>query len=81
MSILALTRAGKVITTNSRPIAADGNGQIIVTFDKQTQTLTLKSEHRKIGATFDRFGLFNLQTGGHFVDVSLDDLTYTVKGK
>jgi hypothetical protein len=31
--------------------------------------------------TFDRFGLFNLQAGGHFVDVSLDDLTYTVKAK
>ncbi|MBI3852018.1 MAG: hypothetical protein HY298_17305 [Verrucomicrobia bacterium] len=63
------------------PRATDGSGQIIVTFDKQTQTLTLKPEHRRSGATFDRFGLFNLQTGGHFVDVSLDDLTYTVRAK
>ena len=29
----------------------------------------------------DRFGLFNVQAGGHFVDIAVDDLTYTAKSK
>src|SRR6185503_306555 len=51
--------------------------QIAVQLDHETRTLTLTPEHRQEGASFDRFGLFNLQAGGHFVDIALDELTYT----
>jgi hypothetical protein len=33
---------------------------------------------RETGAVFDRFGLFNFQSGGQYIEVSLDDLTWTV---
>jgi hypothetical protein len=59
------------------PKAASGASEITITFDNQTQTLALKPEHRKIGAVFDHFGLFNMQVGGHAVDISLENLTYT----
>ena len=59
------------------PSAGDGQGQITVKFDGQQQTIALKAEHRKAGAVFDRFGLFNLQNGGQYVEVSLDNLAYT----
>lgn len=58
------------------PTAAGGNGQITVKFDENTQTLDLKPEDRKRGATFDRFGFFNMQTGGHYVFLYADDLSY-----
>jgi hypothetical protein len=57
--------------------AANGNGAIDVKFDDKVETLVLTPEHRKQGAIFDRFGLFNLQVGGHFVDISIDDVTFT----
>lgn len=60
-----------------RPDAAGGEGQIEVTLDDQTRTLDLRPGDRKRGASFDRFGLFNLHAGGHFVEVYVDDLTYT----
>jgi hypothetical protein len=31
----------------------------------------------EMGATFDRFGLFNVPEGGLFVEIYLDDLNYT----
>ena len=60
------------------PRATNGLGQITVTFDGQDQTLALTAKQRETGAVFDRFGLFNFQSGGQYVEVSLDDLTYTV---
>jgi len=59
------------------PVENDGNGRITVTFDSKTQTLDLKPDHKELGATFDRFGILNCQSGGHFVEVYLDDLMYT----
>ncbi len=56
---------------------AGGNGQITVTFDGKTQTLDLKPDDRKTGATFDRFGFFDMQSGGHYVYLYADDLSYT----
>lgn len=61
------------------PRAADNRGQITVVFDGREQTLTLKPEHRKAGARFDRFGFCNFQNGGQYVDVTLDELTYTAR--
>ena len=60
------------------PRAANGQGQITVTFDGQEQTLPLTANQRETGSVFDRFGLFNFQSGGQYVEVSLDDLSYTV---
>jgi hypothetical protein len=61
------------------PRGANGQGEITVRFDDQTEKVVLKPEHRKQGAAFDRFGLFNLQVGGHFVDITVDDLKYTAR--
>ena len=58
-----------------------GHGQLTVRLDDDVQTLIVSEEHRKQRAAFDRFGLFNMQIGGHFVDIALDDLSYTAKPK
>jgi hypothetical protein len=60
---------------------SQGGGQITVELDDQTQILAVSPEHRKQGASFDRFGLFNVQIGGHFVEIALDDLSYTARRK
>ena len=57
------------------PKGADGRGRITVTFDDQARVLDLGPDHRAQGATFDRFGLFNVQSGGHFVELYLNDLS------
>jgi hypothetical protein len=59
------------------PAGAGGNGFINVTFDGKDQSLPLRPGDKQRGATFDRFGLFNLQSGGNSVSVYFDDLTYT----
>lgn len=45
--------------------------------DGKTQALDLKPDDRKTGATFDRFGFFDMQSGGHNVYLYADDLSYT----
>jgi hypothetical protein len=64
-------------TIHYRPDGADGSGQIDLSFDDQKLTIDLRVGDRKRGATFDRFGLFNVQEGGHYVEVFVDDLAYT----
>ncbi|HWP40219.1 MAG TPA: hypothetical protein VNL70_04790 [Tepidisphaeraceae bacterium] len=59
------------------PAAAGGKGQITVALDGETVVLELKPDARKAGATFDRFGFFNIQNGGHYVKVFIDDVKYT----
>lgn len=59
------------------PRGAGGNGSITVTFDESTQTLELRPGDRATGAAFDRFGFFNLQAGGHYVQIYVDDLQFT----
>jgi hypothetical protein len=61
-----------------KPDGAGGNGQIVFKLDDVEQTLDLRPGTRKDGgATFDRFGFFNIMSGGRFVNVFVDDLTYT----
>ncbi len=60
-----------------RPLAAGGHGTIETTFDGESDTLELRPGDRQRGARFDRFGIFNLQSGGHAVEIYLDDLTFT----
>jgi hypothetical protein len=59
------------------PAGAGGNGQITFKLDETVQTFDLSPEHKADGATFDRFGLFDVQSGGHYVQVWFDDLEYT----
>lgn len=54
-------------------------GRITVTLGEHQFTADLTSEQRKIGATFDRFGLLNPRKGGKYVDVYLNDLTYVAR--
>ena len=51
-----------------------------VTFDDAFLTLDLPPEARKGDAAFDRFGILSYNRGGHFVEVYLDDLSYTISG-
>jgi len=60
-----------------RPQAADGRGAIETTLDGESDTLVLSPGDRQRGARFDRFGIFNLQSGGHAVEIYLDDLKFT----
>jgi hypothetical protein len=55
------------------------SGRITVTLDTITFITDLTPEQRKMGSTFDRFGLLNPRKGGKYVDVYVDDLTYVVK--
>jgi hypothetical protein len=59
------------------PLAADGRGQMAVTFDGKTVSLDLGANDRKTGARFDRFGLITTWIDGNAQRVFFDDLTYT----
>jgi hypothetical protein len=61
------------------PDGADGRGLISFTMNGQTVTQPLAEGDKEKGATFDRFGVFNLgwANSKHCV-VWLDDITYTV---
>ncbi len=59
------------------PRGANNRGRITVALDQTTHHLDLKPNHRRDGATFDRFGVFNTQTGGHHVEVYLDNIKYS----
>jgi len=54
-------------------------GQITVTLDTTTFITDITPEQRKMGSAFDRFGILNPRKGGKFVDIYVDDLSYTVK--
>jgi hypothetical protein len=59
------------------PKGANDRGQIELTLDGRGHSMPLAEGHRREGASFDRFGLFNLQAGGHHVEVYLDDLQFS----
>jgi hypothetical protein len=61
------------------PKANGGVGRMTLTLDGKSYGLDLTPEQRKVGATFDRFGLRNMRGGGKLVDIYFDDLTYTVR--
>jgi hypothetical protein len=64
-------------TLHYTPNAADQDGEIALTFDDHTQKTRVRKEHKTAGARFDRFGILNVQAGGHFVEIYLDDLKFT----
>jgi hypothetical protein len=65
-------------TLEYEPEANQGAGAVTFTLDGESETLNLSLDHRREGATFDRFGMFNMQdNNGKDCLVYLDDLTYT----
>jgi hypothetical protein len=59
------------------PNAKDADGEIATTFDDHTQITRVRKEDKAVGARFDRFGIFNVQSGGHYVEIYLDKLQFT----
>lgn len=59
------------------PKANGGVGRITLTLDQSSFGLDLTPAQRAADARFDRFGLWNIRTGGKHVEFYLDDLTYT----
>jgi hypothetical protein len=57
------------------PAANSGRGAFTFTFDGAQIVLSPLAPHRKHGATFDRFGIFNLQLPGNEITAYFDDLT------
>lgn len=52
----------------------DGTGRIVANLEHRQVELTVAAKHRQQGANFDHFGLFNAQTGGHYLELYLTDL-------
>ena len=56
------------------PDGAAGDGEITFVFDGMTYTVPLAPGHKADGATFNRFGMVNMQIAGKGMNVYLDDL-------
>lgn len=61
------------------PNANEDNGSIVVTLDNQSFTTNLPQGTKSPQAIFDHFGIFDIMTGGNYVQFYLDDLKYTSK--
>ena len=57
------------------PAVANGAGEILFTFDGAESRLPLSPEHRKAGASFNRFGIFAPRIPGRHIVAFFDDLT------
>lgn len=64
-------------TLDYDPQAADGNGEIVLTFDGKEARLALQPGAKEDGATFSRFGFVTPWIDGNGQRVYLDDLEYT----
>ncbi|MEZ6034172.1 MAG: hypothetical protein R3C17_13845 [Planctomycetaceae bacterium] len=77
---LPVLRADKKTHTwqlNYNPAGSDGLGTIETVFDGDLRSISLRPGDRERGAVFDSFGVFNIQSGGHHVEFSIDDLNFT----
>jgi hypothetical protein len=61
------------------PKAGNGAGRVTFTLDGKETSFDLTPQMRADGATFNRFGMFNMRRGGNSVTVYLDDLSYTAR--
>ena len=86
--VSAIQQDGPVIRPNSQshgwtidydPKGAEGKGTITVTLDGKPVSIDLQPGAKQEGASFDRFGILSWQSGGHHVELYLDDLKYTVE--
>jgi hypothetical protein len=56
------------------PNGADGLGEITLKLDGATYRAPLEKGHKADGATFDRFGILNVQSTGEAMEASFSDL-------
>ncbi len=56
------------------PAGHGGDGLVTFRIDDRTYTVALGKGHRAAGATFNRFGIWNVQTSGKGAEMYLDDL-------
>ena len=77
MPLLRPSEEGHSWSLHYEPEEADGHGRITVKLDDELRRVDLPEGLRAEGATFDRFGIFNIQSGGHHVELFLDDLSYS----
>lgn len=59
------------------PNGQDDDGELAVRLDDNTQTTRVPKAHKAAGARFDRFGIVNIQSGGHWVEIYLGDLKFS----
>jgi hypothetical protein len=57
------------------PKGSDGHGEVTFTFDGATSVMRIDAPHRKVGAKFNRFGIFPVRLPGLSIKAYLDDLT------
>jgi hypothetical protein len=57
------------------PAAANGAGELVFTFDGAESRMALRPEHRKAGASFNRFGIFPPRIPGRHIVAYFDDIT------
>ena len=55
------------------------DGRITVILGEDKFEVDLTAEQRKMGSTFDHFGLLNPRKGGKSVDVYIDDIEYLTR--
>ena len=64
------------------PAAANGQGAVTVTIDKQSATNVLPPGAKEVGAELNRFGLIAMQQGnGKYSEIYMDDIEYTVSSE
>jgi hypothetical protein len=66
-------------TLNYLPDAAGGRGQIRVTLDSESVSVTLEAGEKNNGARFDRFGIVTPWIDGNGQEIYFDDLEYTCR--
>ena len=74
--IIIPDRISRDFTFNYDPDQGE-HGKITVTLDNDKFSYDLTKEQRSTGSTFNRFGLLNPRKGGKYVDVYIDDITYS----
>lgn len=77
LSVLRADMKSHTWQLNYDPEGSDGRGTIETIFDGEHRRFALRPGDRERGATFDSFGVFNIQSGGHHVEFSIDDLEFT----
>jgi hypothetical protein len=61
------------------PSGANGRGEITCRLDDREQTVALPDGLRQCGAVLDHFGFFNFQPDGAWLEVYVDDLSFTAE--
>jgi hypothetical protein len=61
------------------PSASNGSGQIRFTLDGKEYVHNIDKEQRQSGFSVDRFGLMNVRRGGKYVEIYIDDISYTAR--